>query len=270
VYGILVGSENYQGQTDNEITNNTFYGNHNDIKDYGSDNTYENNKFYYSPSGNMISVTEGERELSKGGTATLEYTLKNIDGSDCPECYVVPQSSPEEHLTITPSDTNIFTVSFTPHQGGVYSVQLAAEDTSFNNAYKNVIFFVGDMVSYQEDFYLDVNDPSYGQSALAGRADLGSLTKDAPANSDPMNCGAWVQASPDDIPDYPLGILDQVDFEGWYKYRISNEAPYVGIQRYINVDWNVDDPGGQFSFDTNDYHWISSAIEDINWQMSEI
>ena len=243
------------------LFNSTISYNTNDISGSGV-GLCSNNQFLHNINNKMLTFTEIARKKNLNDTINFDISMFDVDGNPCPDCVPSITTSPSETI-ISDIDGNDVTGSFTVEKLGTYSFMVTITDTDGNITERNYLFFIGTPDSTTTTYYLRGITPTHGQPRGNG-ADCKSLLLTAPTDVETWFCDTWVQNSPDDIPNYPLSNLSDVDVYTWYKIMADN---FIKIQRFVTYnftgfDFQVAVPAAL------EYTWSGSRnFTDLNWAM---
>ncbi len=249
----------------NVFTGNNFISNGKD--DLGSNGTHSENQFSYTTNedSSMLSLSETNRTIDLGGTASFEISIYDTKGNDCSNCTYEVSTTPSETVTSN-KEGSVVTGSFVPSRTGTYSLNFTATDSNGNEASKNYLFFVGEAESVTERYYFRDNDVSNQQEDdYTGK----SLLSEAPSETEEWGIIAYkIKNYPDEIPNYPLSILSSVNTYSWYK--MDSEGS-IGIQRSFNPVTMSSGTSNDYSETLSaqgSYTWTNKNFSDLNWAMN--
>ncbi len=267
-YGIYLNSS-----SSNTLTGNIISKNRNDIYNTGTINTYSSNRFNDNMLSKMLTFTDADpRTKNVDDTVSFGISAFNLDGTDCEDCTAIT-TSPSETITadnnwaITNNPQGHFTVT----KPGTYSLIFTVTDENLNTTKRRILFFVGDIDTQTTTYYFRGINPTHGQS-LGSIYDSKSLYLEPPTSMKVGWCARFVITSPEEIPDYPLANLSDIDSYIWYKtFDPGDEAElYIGIEQYASflekgvegyVEKSLSIPFSLL------YIWINRTLTDINWVM---
>ncbi len=253
-YGIYLMNSN-----NSTIINNSINNNLNSLYD-DQENTYSNNYFFHNLNNKTLTFTDIIRKLNLNVPTDFNVSMFNTDDSECIDCTYSISISPTELIT-TNVIGNVATTTFTPTKSGIYSLIYTIEDSNNNITKRVVPFFINANATSTTKYYLRETLPTHGQSIGNGH-DSASMLLAPPSDLELWNCGAWVQNAPDEIPDYSLASISDINIYTWYKMITDG---YVGIERFGTYGEVVD-----FSSDVStapDYTWVNKNFTDLNWSM---
>ncbi|MDH4358934.1 MAG: right-handed parallel beta-helix repeat-containing protein [Candidatus Berkelbacteria bacterium] len=222
----------YLSASTNTISNNKVYNSNEDLTGSGT-NTISSNQFLHSAKPKMISFTEQTRTRNVGESISYNIFMLNATGAACADCAYSISTSPTEPIAINKSSNNL-TGNFAPGLSGIYTLNVTVTDTNNNLSKRNYIFFTGSLETVTTRFYLRGTNPVHGQPS---GNDAKSLIFSLPTKTEEWTCGAWIQNSPDIIPNYPLANLTAVDTNTWYTLNTSG---VLGIERFVTYSTTRD------------------------------
>jgi len=240
----------------NTFSNNNLLGNITDIID-SQTNTYTNNALSHNFNTKMLDFTEMTRTIDLNDIVTTTLTMRDASGVACPDCTYNISVSPTTTVSQINDDgtlTNVFTAT----KSGAYSL-LATITDSDNNVTKRNFNFLVDTATTTTRYYLRGIGPTHSQPS---GIDAKSLNFTAPTSTEYWFCSIWVQASPDELPDFPLASLSSVDINSWYK--IDNDGSF-GTQRLVTYTETVDASSSVPA--ALEYSWLGRNISNLNWGM---
>jgi len=247
----------YLSASTNTISNNKVYNSNEDLTGSGT-NTFSGNHFLHSAKPKMITFVEQTRTKNVGEAVSYDISMLNASGAACADCSYALSTSPAETITINKSSNNL-TGNFTPTLSGIYTLDVTITDTTNNLSKRNYIFFAGSMETTTTRFYLRGINPVHGQPS---GNDAKSLLFTLPTATEDWTCGAWVQNSPDIIPNYPLANLTAVDTNTWYTLTTPGA---IGIERFVTYsttrDVSLSVPSAA------DYTFINKNLAGFNWSI---
>jgi parallel beta-helix repeat protein len=279
-YGIYLLSS-----SSNTLTGNILFDNRNDLYNTSTTNTYNSNQFNHNMTNKMFTFVESTRIYNVGDTISFNVSTFNASGSSCSGCATIT-TYPSE--TITPENTWASTNNpkgyFTANKSGIYSILFTVTDSNSNTTKRVLKYLVGDTQSKTTKYYYNRGLPTHGQPVGNGN-DSQSLYLEAPENTVEWWCSDWVQNSPDELPNYPLSNLTDINIDTWYKQTMASGG-YVGIQRYViynntvnysgsisaatdytetNKSFDLSALGGDWMMDySKNWYWLSMKLKGTN------
>lgn len=251
-YGIRFSSDSFN----NTLTENLFLFNRKDI--YSSSNTYLSNILSHNLESNMMIFNDVERSKNLNDTVSFGISMFDIRGNNCPTCFYDISVSPSDTVSVTKTDNDL-SGSFQVAKPGTYSLIAKITDSNNNLSERRYLFFVGSTDSKTTRYYLRGTNPTHGQPA---GSDAKALLLSSPSQEEKWSCSGWVQNSPDELLNYPLGILEEVDLNSWYK---TDADGYMGIERFVTYSNTMD-----ISLSVSaaaDYTWLNRNFSNIDWVM---
>ncbi len=208
--------------------------------------TITNNQIIDGAISKMITWNEISRLLSKGDTVNFSFAMNDFYGAACPGCTYTATTYPTETVTDSAVGNNV-TGSFVVNNSGTYSLEITITDTQGNYFKKNYMFLVDPTGSQTTRYYFT---PDLTYHAQGAGTDAKALRLTAPIADAEWQCDKWIGNSVDEIPDYPLAVVDRVDYEVWYvDYpRPMTAAPgsgdpgVFGFDKLAGYDFNYDLP----------------------------
>jgi parallel beta-helix repeat protein len=197
-----------------------------------STNTYSSNQFLHNPISKMLTfVDTSARTKNVNDTVSFDFSMFTASGSACSSCSYSITTSPSETVTSTVA-VNRVTGSFTATKSGIYSLITSVSDTTNNTTTKIMLFFVGNTSSQTVRYYYRGIQPTHYGNIAGTINDTQSLLFTAPTSTEIGLCDAWVQASPDEKPNYPFSNLSSIDTYAWYKHT-KVAGGYIGVERSV-------------------------------------
>jgi len=242
------------------VTSNRLVGNVTDIQDDGSDDIFLTNSSKHSLAEKMITFNEVDRTRALNENISLETTLLDMVGDDCPSCSYAVSVSPDETVAVVQNE-NTLTSSFIPTRSGIYSLTLTVTDANNNTSTRSFRYLIGSTAEQTTTYYLRGVVPTHGQPA---GPDAKSLSLTAPTSQEFWSCAVWIQNSPDQLPSYPLANLSGVDAYSWYK-QDSPTTGYVGLERYLTYGSEIN--ASSTVSNTAEYVWVNSGLSNLDWPM---
>ena len=244
----------------NNFTENTFTSNFIDMYNPDTTDTYSLNKFNHNAISKMLTFTDTNRTKNLNDTIIFDISMFDPEGNVCTACtYTV--NSPTGIVTTT-KDSNNLTSSSTATRPGTSSLIYSITDANGNVTKKYFHFFVNS-VSSQSTYYFRDSSPTHGQP-VGIITDSKSLLFSAPNSSETWTCATWVSNTIDEMPNYPLANLSDINIYSWYKVSSGTPA-YIGIQRNVNysqfVDLNSSVPPA------SDFTLVNKNFTNLNWSM---
>ncbi len=228
------------------VNNNYFIRDRENI-DNGIANIFTNNHLIDNAVSRMINWTEIPRLLTKGNTVNFNFDMNNFRGVACPSCTYTVNVYPTETI-IHGQVGNSVSGSFIVNNSGTYTLQVTITDPQGNYFKKNYIFLVDATGNQTTRYYFTTDNTDHGQGS---GSDAKALKLAVPLNDQEWACDQWIGDSVDDIPDYPLAVLDRIDYEVWYRNiprPIDDATPGSGapgvfaLDKMANYDFFYDIP----------------------------
>jgi len=240
----------------NTFNSNTLLGNITDITD-SQTNTYTNNALSHNFNTQMLDFTEMTRTIDLNATVTTTLAMRDAGGAACPACTYNISVSPTTTVSQI-NDGGTLTNVFTATKSGAYSL-LATITDSDNNVTKRNFNFLVDTTTTTTRYYMRGINPTHSQP---GGTDAKSLNFTAPTSTEYWLCGIWVQASPDELPNFPVASLSSVNINSWYK--IEDDGSF-GAQRLVTYTETVNASSSVPA--ALEYSWLGRNISNLNWGM---
>ncbi|MCX6745013.1 MAG: right-handed parallel beta-helix repeat-containing protein [Candidatus Parcubacteria bacterium] len=224
------------------ISNNKFYRGRNTIQTLSAA-TISNNQIIDAAKSEMINwLSSQSGPWNAGDTVPIDFYLQTIRAVACPTCTYTLTTSPAEVVTQGKSGNHV-TGSFIPSRTGTYTLKVTiTEPAPASNYYeKQFIYLIGTTTPRTVRYYFSPDLPIHGQGA---GTDARSLKLTAPISNDEWACDVWIGNSIEQIPDYPLGILNNIDYQAWYR-NIPRPIPAsngvgtnntIGFTQYAGYD----------------------------------
>jgi hypothetical protein len=202
------------------------------------------------------------RTKNVNDSVAFDFFMYDPNGDACADCTYQVTVSPSEAV-ISSQDGNTVTGRFTVTKPGTYSLTIDTVYLGVNTTTRRVLFFVGDVGTVTTRYYISGEDTTHGQPHAAD--DAGSLIFSVPTNIESILCGWWIQNSPDEIPNYPLANLSNIDTYIWLK-QILDDGAYIGVERYLTyselVNVSIPVPAlGSYSWEDNSFTGLSWGID---------
>jgi hypothetical protein len=176
------------------------------------------------------------KELDIGQVALFNFTMGSAFHRDCitcsPKIILFPN---EDSFKIKTSGQNV-SGSFSPGKEGLYSLLTEIKDENNNSEIIKYIYLVNATESSTLQYYFRGKDPTHDQALSWGgfKSDSGSLLFTKPTHNEQRICSDWIQFSPDELPDYPFGIVKEINFS--LKYKHSSTEGSIGVERFASYD----------------------------------
>jgi len=201
---------------------------------------------------NMITFAEDiDNQIDVNGTASFSFDMTNIVDTDCPTCTYTVKTYPEETVTSSKAG-NTVSGSFTATHAGLYSLIAEVTDSNENYSKTKINYIVGNTATEISKYYMHEDNSTHGQPIGQGvLIDGGSLKSSSPLSGewDMRRCSHYTQVSPDELPDYPIGLLTGIKTALWYR-----EVPYLGAPDDVE---NPTIRSGGWDWDVNDTNFTS-------------
>lgn len=254
----------------NTLTNNIVLNNGRDINipidsEFGDPDitqTLSSNQFKHNMNTAMLTFTETTRTKNVNDLVSFNISMFNPNGTSCSDCSYAITTSPSETVSSSKSGNQV-TGSFTATKSGTYSLIFTITDSNSNTTKRNYLFIVGDTGSQTTKYYFrPPTNPTRGQPK---GNDAKALLLTAPDSAEEWACFYWIQGSPDEVPNYPLANLSDINTYSWYKSPTITAEKYIGVQRFVGYDAGMD-----YSSSVPvaaDYTWVNKNFANLNWAM---
>ena len=251
----------------NTFTGNVVYNNRAGIIDDGGI-TYSSNHFSNNITTNQMLAFggTGSRIRNVDDTISFNVTARNSDGTACNGCTTVTTYPSETIVHDNDWDaTNNPQGHFTVSKSGTYSLVFTVNDADSNTTEKGIRFFVESTTSATKKYYFRKLRGTHRQDYSPSQVDSYVLLSDPPTESNEWNCARWIQNSPDEIPNYPLAILSDIDIYAWYTIDDFSYPSSIGAERRFTytqtVNTSVPIPVAA------SYTWNNTNLTGLNWAM---
>ncbi|MGC9309831.1 MAG: TIGR03790 family protein, partial [Candidatus Nanoarchaeia archaeon] len=250
----------------NNIENSLFKKNIRAVYDDDTNNYYSNEflreRIPLSP------FLTKSRDIDKDEQTSFNFTLNNINGSECPSCSYDLNLYPSEDDFEYSKDGAIITGNFTPSKTGVYSLKINITDSNNNSQIRKYVYLVNSTTDIVNYYFRSIN-PIHGQPTTYGsETDAGSLLFEIPSSPEEVWCGSYIGFSIDDLPSSGIGIFKDINYSVWYKTDVTSNN-YTGITRFgdvngLDVDYNASISATTKTFETFNFStdWVSDYLWD--------
>lgn len=254
----------------NTLTNNIVLNNGRDInistdpefEDPDETQILSSNQFNHNMNTAMLTFTETTRTKNVDDLVNFDISMFNPNGTSCSDCSYAITTSPSETVSSSKSGNQV-TGSFTATKSGTYSLIFTITDSNSNTTKRNYLFIIGDTGSQTTKYYFrPPTNPTRGQPK---GNDAKALLLTAPDSVEEWACFYWIQGSPDEVPNYPLANLSDINTYSWYKSPTITAGKYIGVQRVVGYDAGMD-----YSSSVPvaaDYTWVNKNFANLNWAM---
>ena len=260
----------------NTIDSNKIFNNNQDFSGGRTGVVITNNELFHNSTSTLFGYTDITRKLDVGTTiSTLNFKMVNVDGSACSDCTYSVATDPNEDVTVTKVGNNL-AIIFTPAKAGTYALNVKFTDAGGNQVRRKFNFTVTPVgesaTATTTRYYLRggafQNTNHHGQPQPIGvdNNDAHSMLFTLPTTTETISCTAWVQSSPDSLPDYSsaMATLDSINIKTWYIVG-TNANLWTGIQERAEYNYNVDN---SLSIDTADTYTLSDwTISNLNYEV---
>jgi parallel beta-helix repeat protein len=266
-HGIYIQESTYPlyHSTDNLFVNNTICRTMHDVYDR-YENTYTNNYFVDNLQASLMTCTELTQYVHVNDVISFSFTVTSINGTPNSEYDYTITLTPHEQLAVSRINQTI-EGTFSVTRLGTYTLQMSITDSGQNTAQRYYLLFVNASGRTTTQYFIRGVAPTHGQPA---GTDAKSLLFTPPNELETWQCAAWVQNSPDDVPDtYPFASIDSIETQSWigfggWKNRGSLFG-FMGLQRYETFDYDVDINASIPA--EEEYLWVVQEFTDIRWSM---
>lgn len=259
VYGMYLSSAANNTLENNIVSRNTY-----EIYGFGA-GTYSNNQLLYNgTSSAMLTFTEVTRTKNINDTVNFNISMLDANGSSCPDCNYSITTSPSETVNISKTDNDI-AGSFTVTRLGTYSLNFIITDSNNNITKRNYLFFVGDTTPKTTKYYMRMTVPVHGQPT-GNEHDVAYFLLTPPTGDEWGYCAQWTQHYPDEIPDFPLAYLSDVNIYFWYKVSSVGDISLQKFGSYGQAIDNDPDLGRRDEvLSAAGYTWVNKNFSSLGW-----
>jgi len=257
-YGIYI----YDSVQNNTIINSNVYRNY--ITTYNTNTTdFSNVSFKNNIRENMISISTLNETFALNDLVEFNVSIYLPNGTECTNCDWNVSTRPQYDLEISNSSNEI-TGNFTASRLGINSIVVNVTDEDDNFAEIRYLVYVNATKVKNVIYYFRSVFPTHGQPR--SYADAYSLLTTAPTSEEIGWCGAWTQVSPNELPESPFGIIDDMNISIWYKIDNTLGTSELGVQRYVTYD-KITDYNEPIS-NNSDYIFTQTNFSSLNWAMN--
>ncbi len=261
----------------NTLNDNIVSKNNKTIEDSWTTNVFLRNQFLNNINidSKMLTFTENPRTVKLNEPVSFDIWMFDAKGAPCPfpTCTYTITTSPYEPLEHAPAGNEV-TGSFTPTKTGMYSLTFTIKDNNNNITKRSYRYFVnnatGSLASAVTTiYYLRGGSPTHGQPYGNGR-DSQSCLLSKPTYTETWWCLNWTQHSPDELPDYPLSYVTEIDIGTWY---VLGADGFLGIQRSVTFDdyyYSLPDDSIVQLASASSYTWFNTNFTNLTWAMDNL
>ncbi|MCX7804646.1 MAG: Ig-like domain-containing protein, partial [Planctomycetota bacterium] len=215
----------------------------------------------------LFRFTNVRRTGNVGEAFDFSLAMSLIDGTASAGSVCSVRTVPAMPLNKNQSG-NVVSGSFVPTRPGLYSLIADVTDPHGNVETRLARILVGPTAERTLKYYW--NDgyvwPTHGQPCR-GAKDSGTMSFAMPTVEGSVQCGGWIQVSPDELPPTPAALLTGVDFNLLFK---SDPCPSLDL--FLQRDVTFDGSGDlrttiPSSFATGNLVWGTFSIGGFNWPL---